>query len=70
VPNNTPSASWKTRPNILGDVSGLFPEAIEALPVEGRITFSMRLLAAWGGRPGSARANHPAAHAPLRALWP
>jgi hypothetical protein len=36
VPNNTPSASWKTRPNILGDVSGLSPEAIEALPAEER----------------------------------
>jgi hypothetical protein len=51
VPNNTPSASRKTRPSILGDVSALSPEAIEALPAEEHIAFSARLLAAWGRSP-------------------
>ena len=39
-----------TRPSVLGDVSGLSPEAIEALPAdaEERITITTSLLAAWG----------------------
>ena len=76
-----------TRPSVLGDVSGLPPEAIEALPAadyitdaEERITITTSLLAAWGGRPDSARASivglagypQPAARPShrIRALWP
>ena len=44
MPNIKPSASWMTRPNILDDVSGLSPEAIEALPAEEGITFTTRRL--------------------------
>jgi hypothetical protein len=45
-----------TRPSVLGDVSGLSPGAIEALPAadyktdaEERITITTSLLVAWGG---------------------
>ena len=71
MPNNTPSASLKTRPNILGDVTGLSPEAIEGLPAEERITFTTSLLPAWGGRPGSASASQSAARpsGTIGALW-
>jgi hypothetical protein len=64
VPNNTPSASWKTRPNILGDVTGLSPEAIEGLPAEERITFTTRLLAALAVAPAR-REQVNRRHAPL-----
>ena len=70
MPNNTPSASLKTRPNILGDVTGLSPEAM-SLPAEERITFITSLLPARGGRPGPASASQSAARpsGTIGALW-
>ena len=71
MPNNTPSASWKTRPNTWVIVTGLSPAAIEALPAEERTTFTTRLLAARGGRSGSARASQLAARpsGTIGVLW-